>query len=267
MRSTSLALVLVLASSLFACRHAGGDPPDAAAGPLRVAAASDLADAFTEIGKAYEASSGTHVDLTFGSTGQLARQITEGAPYDVLAAANVSYVDDVVKKGACLGDTVQHYARGRIVVWASDAARLPRTLDGLRDPRFARIAIANPEHAPYGLAARQALQHAGLWSDLERRVVLGENVQQALAFARSGNADVAVVALSLVVHGPGAFLPVDPALHEPLVQALVACKGGASGGRTTAARRFVEFVASDPGRAVMRRYGFLLPGDALSPAE
>ena len=233
--------------------------------PLRVAAAADLADAFAEIGRDFTAKTGTKVDVSYGSTGLLSKQISEGAPFQVFAAANVSFVDDVVKKGSCLGDTKKTYARGRIVLWASDRSRLPATLEGLRDPKFAKIALANPEHAPYGMAAKQALTKAGLWKDIEPRAVFGENVQQTMTFAKSGNAEVAFIALSLAINAGGGALDIDPALHDPLDQAMVVCKGGAAAGPDTAARAFVEYVGSEAGRTTMRKYGFLLPGEALVP--
>lgn len=259
----AIAAVALLGAFAAGCGKSGGGDGSRRGEPLRVAAAADLALAFTEVGKAFEASSGKKVEFSFGSTGLLAKQISEGAPYDVLAAANVSYVDDVVRSGACLDETRALYARGRIVLWSSDRSKLPTGIEGLTDPRLVKIAIANPEHAPYGLAAKQALTKAGVWASVEPRAVYGENVQQTLMFAQSGNADVAVVALSLAVTLPGGYVAIDPALHEPLDQTIVVCKGGSSGGKPNEARAFVSYVGSEPGRAIMRKYGFLLPGEAL----
>ena len=234
---------------------------------MRVAAAADLAVAFAEMGTAFERSSGKKVEFSFGSTGLLAKQISEGAPYDVFAAANASFVDDVVRSNACLGDTKKLYARGRIVMWSSDTSKLPTSLEGLRDPKYVKIAIANPEHAPYGLAAQQAMTKAGMWAELKPRAVYGENVQQTMMFAKSGNADVAIVALSLAINAPGSYVAIDPDLHEQLDQTMIVCKGGSSGGKPNEARSFVEYVGSEPGRAIMRKYGFLLPGEALPPPK
>jgi molybdate transport system substrate-binding protein len=232
--------------------------------PLRIAAAADLALAFGEIEKGFTAKTGKKVEMSFGSTGLLAKQIAEGAPFDVFAAANISFVDDVVKGGACDASTKALYARGRIVVWSKDAAALPKGIDGLTDARYAKIAIANPEHAPYGRAAQEALTKAGVWKTLEPRMVHGENVQQTQVYARTGNADVAIVALSLAVTSDGAYLPIDAELHQPLDQALVICHGGIRT-KTNEAHAFVDYVGSPEGRAVMRKYGFLLPGEALPP--
>ena len=262
LRGLVVAGLAVAMPGLVACK--GGD--SARKGdPLRVAAAADLALAFKDVGDAFEKKTGKHVDFSFGSTGLLAKQILEGAPFDVFAAANVSFVDDVVKGGLCLGETRGLYAKGRIVLWAKDPWALPKDLTELKAPRYAKIALAHPEHAPYGRAAREALTHAGVWGSVQPRVVYGENVQQTLMFARSGNADIAVVALSLAITSPGNYVPIDPNLHEPLDQALVACKGGSRGAKTNEARAFIEFVASDEGRAIMRNFGFLLPNETIPP--
>lgn len=266
-------LIALVAFGPSACGKSSGSGTGPGTGtgrkgePLRVAAAADLAVAFGEVGAAFERSSGKKVEFSFGSTGLLAKQISEGAPYDVFAAANTTYVDDVVRAKACDESTKRLYARGRIVVWASDKAALPASIEGLRDPKFAKIALANPEHAPYGLAAQQAMTKSGVWGDLKPRAVYGENVQQTMMFAQSGNAEVAIVALSLAVNAGGGYLPIDAELHAPLDQAMVVCSGGAGGGKPNEARAFVEFVASEPGHAIMRRYGFLLPGEAVPTSK
>jgi len=244
------------------CGRAGGHARHG--DPLRVAAAADLGAAFKDVSEAFEKETGKKVETTFGSTGLLAKQIGEGAPFDVFAAANVSFVDDVVKKGACVEESKALYAQGRIVVWSKDPARLPTRLEELADPRYAHLSMANPEHAPYGRAAQQALKKVGAWDRASARVVYGENVQQAMMFAQTDNADVAIVALSLV-KGQGAYFAIDPALHDPLDQALVVCKGGSRGAKSNEARAFVEFVGSPAGRTIMRRYGFLLPGESTAP--
>jgi molybdate transport system substrate-binding protein len=266
-------LVAFVAIGAGACDRASGSGTGPGTGtgrkgePLRVAAAADLAVAFGEVGAAFEKSSGKKVEFSFGSTGLLAKQIAEGAPYDVFAAANTTYVDDVVRANACDESTKRLYARGRIVVWSSDKSALPATLEGLRDPKYAKVALANPEHAPYGLAAQQAMTKSGVWADVKPRAVYGENVQQTMMFAQSGNAEVAIVALSLAVNAGGGYLPIDSDLHAPLDQAMVVCKGGSGGGKPNEARSFVEFVASEPGHAIMRKYGFLLPGEAVPPSK
>jgi molybdate transport system substrate-binding protein len=258
-RRILLGLVAVLAATAACHRR----PGQAHAAEIAVAGAADLAFAFPELAAAFERDTGIRVIFTFGSTGQLAKQIVEGAPYDVFAAANVSYVDQVVREHACDGDTEALYARGRIAMWSKRGLVAPPTsLADLADPRFAKIAIANPEHAPYGKAAREALQRAGVWDAIAPRVVYGENVQQTLQFASSGNAEVALVALSLALATPdGVYVAIDPDAHAPLEQALVVCRRGRD---RSGALAFARYVNSPAGRAIMQRHGFLLPGEELA---
>jgi molybdate transport system substrate-binding protein len=252
--------LLFVFESLGACSRRAEDHGK----QLRVAAAADLKAAFGEVAGAFEKKTGSSVKASFGSTGLLAKQIQEGGPFDVFAAANVSYVDDVVKAAACDGSTKSLYARGRIVIWTSNKSTVvpPTSVADLKDPRFSKVAIANPDHAPYGKAAEQALEHAGVLDAVKPKLVLGENVQQTLQFAQTGNVDAAIVALSLaIVAENGAYVPVDESLHTPIDQALVVCKNG---GSVLAGREFAEFVSSADGRAIMKRYGFLLPGETLA---
>jgi molybdate transport system substrate-binding protein len=250
--------IVALAAALAAagCGFGGGDA-SAAEEELLVAAASDLRYAFEELGGLFEEETGTRVTFSFGSSGQLARQLIEGAPFDVFASANVSFVDEVVDAGRGDPATKATYALGRIVVWARDREL---RLEELGGESVGRVAIANPEHAPYGLAARQALESAGLWEPVEPKLVYGENVSDTHRLASSGNVDAAISALSLALapgdDGRWTLVPVH--LHEPLEQALVV---SAPDARAATARAFVDVVGSPAGREVMRSYGFLLPGD------
>jgi molybdate transport system substrate-binding protein len=224
---------------------------------VRVAAAADLARAFEELGKAFEAK--THITpvFSFDSSGLLAKRIDEGAPYGLFASAGKSYVDDVVKNGRCDASTMRPYARGRIVVWCPNGVQAPKTLADLADPRFKRIAIANPDHAPYGRAAKQALEKAGVWDQVQDRVKYGADVQATMQFAKAGAVDAAIVALSLaVVADGGTSLPIDQATYDPLDQQLIVC---GTGDEAAAARELADFINSPDGREVMTRYGFLLP--------
>ena len=223
--------------------------------PLRVAAASDLTEAWSELGTRFEAQTKIKVVFSFGSSGLLAKQIAEGAPFDVFAAANAGFVDTAVRAGACDGATAQRYAKGRIAAWSLEGP-LPN-LESLTDEKNKRIALANPEHAPYGKAAKEALQKAGLWEKLEPRIVYAENVRQALQQAATGNAEVALIAYSNVINRKdGVTLLVDEALYAPIEQSLVQCSRG---GQPDAAKRFVEFLKTDEAHELMKRSGFV-PG-------
>ena len=220
--------------------------------PLRVAAASDLTEAWTELGSRFEAETKIKVVFSFGSSGLLAKQLSEGAPFDVFAAANAGFVDTAVKAGACDGATAQRYAKGRIAAWSLEGP-LPN-LESIADEKNKRIALANPEHAPYGKAAKEALQKAGLWEKLEPRVVYAENVRQALQQAATGNAEVALVAYSNVINRKGGVtLLIDETLYAPIEQSLVRCTRG---GQPDAARRFVEFLSTPESLEFMKRSGF-----------
>lgn len=227
---------------------------------LTVAAAADLIPAFTEVGALFTQQTGIGVDFSFGSTGQLAQQIQQGAPIDLFAAANQSFIDQLEQAGRIIPDSRAIYAVGRLTLWTRSEGSLNLTgLADLTNPAITHIAIANPEHAPYGVAAREALQRAGLWEELQPKLVFGENVAQTLQFASSGNADVAIVALSLSVQGEGGrWLLLAEELHNPLIQALAVIEGTA---HEAEARRFSAFVNSEEGRTILRRYGFVLPGE------
>lgn len=228
---------------------------------LLVAGASDLRPAFEELGRQFTAATGTKVTFSFGSSGQLSQQVINGAPFDVYASADIGYVDDVLKAG--IGDraTRATYAFGRLALWvpARTQTRIFNVLD-LAERSFGRIAIANPEHAPYGVAAVQALQSARIYDLVSDRLVYGENVSDAYRLATSGNVDAALVSLSLVIanNNGGRFIVVPEDAHKPLQQVLVVI---AKGDRAFSAKAFVAMVTGTAGRDVMRKYGFLLPGD------
>ena len=238
-----------------------GAPDDRAASEeaLLVAAAADLQFAFTDLGEKFNQRTGQEVKFTFGSTGNLTTQIENGAPFDVLAAANIAYVDRLKERGLIILDTQQLYAQGRLVLAVNRAAGVqPAQLADLLDPSISRVAIANPAHAPYGQAAKEALQSAGLWDTLQPRLVLGENVRQTLQFVQTGDAPVGIVALSIaeVPEVTYTLLPTD--LYNPLTQAMAVINTTSN---EAAARAFLEFVNGPVGRSVMKEYGFLLPGE------
>ncbi|HET9044710.1 MAG TPA: molybdate ABC transporter substrate-binding protein [Burkholderiales bacterium] len=246
--------VLVLAA-LFA--------PPASADVARVAAASDLSFALEEIAAAFARETGHETRLTFGSSGNLARQIREGAPFDLFLSADESYVALLEKAGRTDGAGTP-YAIGRIVVFAPAGspvgvdAELAGVRSALAAGRLKRLAIANPDHAPYGRAAREALEHAGAWALARPRLALGENVSQAAQFALTGSVDAAIIAYSLVLtpafrdKGTHALLPEH--MHAPLRQRMVLLKGAG-----TAARELYVFIGSAKARPVLERYGFGIP--------
>ncbi len=245
-----LPAILLSTALIGGCKAPAPQPTE----PVQVAAAADLSLAFEEMGKLFESRGGQKVTFSFGASGALAKQLGQGAPFDLFAAANLAFVDSAVKAGACDGATKATYARGHIVVWSKQGGHAVHALADLQSPDIKHIAIANPEHAPYGKAAREALTRAGLWSALEPKIVQAENVRQALQFAQTGNADVAIVALSLVTKDDsGNALPIDPALHAPLEQTLVVCRHGKN---ADGARAFAKLVESSDGQALLKRYGF-----------
>ena len=250
-----LLVVTSLLISTLGCHRRGNEPV-----VVRVSAAADLSVAFEEVGKQFRAKTGIETQFTFGATGLLAGQIDHGAPADVFAAADTRFVDEVVKSGHCDGSTVAHYGTGRIVMWSkADGTPPPSRIEELTDPRFKRIAIANPEAAPYGRAARQALQRLGLWDQLSSRVIIAENVRQALQYAETGNVDVAIVAKSLAVtESNGTTVLIPDSAYDALDQALVVCGTGDAAAR---GKQFAKFVQSAEGHEILARYGFSMPGD------
>lgn len=253
MRLAVRGLLALVVAALPAC--GGGAPPIER---ITVAAASDLRPAFEAVAQQFTARSGTHVTFSFGSSGQLREQIVNGAPFDVFASANSAYVDDVIAAGRASPGTRADYGLGRLVLWGPRATLVPAGVPDLARPEFQRIAIANPVHAPYGVAAKQVLERAGVYDAVLPRLVYGENISDTLRIARSGNADVAIVALSLVIVTDDAYTLVPEGLHDPLRQTLVVT---ASGERKAAAAAFADFVTSSAGRRVMARYGFVVPAE------
>jgi molybdate transport system substrate-binding protein len=253
-------LAVVTALGLVACAK---EQPAAGSKVTKfsVSGASDLAKAFEELGAMWRVKTGIAPVFSFGSSGMIARQIKEGAPVDLYASANVQYVDDVIKAGRCDAASKTMYARGRLVIWSKRGGVAPATqLAELADARFKAIAIASPDHAPYGKAAKEALEKVGIWTQVAGRIKYGEDVRKTLQFAETGNVDAAIVALSLsIVTEGGTAVAIPPELHDPIDQALVACGTGPA---HDAAKAFGAYVGSPEGRAVMMKYGFILPGES-----
>jgi molybdate transport system substrate-binding protein len=224
---------------------------------LTVAAATDLTPAFEELGREFESSHKTKVVFVFGSTGMLTRQIENGAPMDLFAAANVSYIDQLEQKGLIIPDSKAIYGRGRITMWTPSGSTLRlQNISDLARPEVTRIAIANPDHAPYGLAARQAFEAAGIWDRVQPKLVYGDNVRQTLQYADTGNVEVAIVALSLSLQSNGRWSLIPEELHQPLDQGLGIMK---TTHNEEAARAFATFIVGPQGRGIMQKYGFSFP--------
>lgn len=256
-----LTLILLLATLSAGCSPASPAPTSAPA-ELTVAAAADLQFTFTEIGEFYEKETGSKVIFSFGSTGQLAQQIENGAPFDLFAAANISFVNDLAEKNLLVPDTVALYGRGRIVLAVNrDSGVSAIALEDLLSDSITHIAIANPEHAPYGVAAKEALISAGIWEKIENKIVYGENVRQTLQFIQTGDAQVGIVALSVANVPEVTWTLLDDSLHNPLDQALAVI---ASSSHQEEAKQFAAFINGETGRPIMQKYGFVLPGESIS---
>lgn len=224
---------------------------------LHVAAAADLIPAFEEIGRQFESAYKTKVVFSFGSTGLLTRQIENGAPMDVFAAASVDFIEQLEQKGLIIPGTKTVYARGRITLWAPKDSQLKiETLTDLKRAEVKRIAIANPDHAPYGMAAREALESAAVWDSVKAKLVYAENIRQTLQFAETGNVEVAIVALSLSKQTDGKWTMIPAELHKPINQGLAVIKGT---NNEEAARNFASFVSGSQGQAILAKYGFEQP--------
>ncbi|WP_143076130.1 molybdate ABC transporter substrate-binding protein [Stigmatella erecta] len=251
-----LGLALLLS---LACSNPHEPPASMAApAPARIAAAADLSVAFEEMGQAYEQLHHEKVTLIFGASGTLAKQLGQGAPYDAFYSANAAFVDETIAAGSCDASTKARYAQSHLVLWTrgKQADTAPRSLASLEDPRFVKISIANPEHAPYGRAAKEALEKSGLWEKLRPRLIHADNVKHALQFAQTGNADAAIVPLPLVLSlQDGQYTLLDKSFYTPVEQTSVFCKHG---GNPAGARRFAALVKSEQGRAIMQRHGFIL---------
>lgn len=249
---------LLVAVALVSCAPAAASSQTGRT--LTVAAAADLQFAFTEIGRLFQQEAGAKVTFTFGSSGNLAQQIENGAPVDLFASADEEYVRWLASRGAVLQDTVQLYALGRIALVSFKGGGVPplNRLEDLLKPEVKRVSLANPDHAPYGRAARDALVAAGLWEQLQPKVVYGENVRQALQFVQTGNAEAGVVALSIADVPEVSYVRVDESLYQPLRQSMAVVKGTR---QERLARDFAAFVNGPEGRPLMQRYGFALPGE------
>jgi molybdate transport system substrate-binding protein len=256
MTRTGLHVGLLVIAIVVAAAGTGqaADPP-----ALTIFGASDLTFALQELAPRFERAFGVRITLVLGSTGNLARQIEHGAPADLFFAVNERFVDDLVARGAAIPQTRALYAQGRIVLATPKAAGLRLyDLRALADPKVRRLAIANPQHAPYGKAAEEALRKAGVWDAVRPKLVYGENIRHALQFLQTGAAEAGIVALSVANVPEIDWVPIDPSLHDPLNQVVAVVRRSA---RPELALAFIHFVNGPEGRPLMKRFGFRLPGE------
>jgi molybdate transport system substrate-binding protein len=253
--------ILVLACLLASARTASGQT-------LRVAAASDLQFAMNDLASQFEKKTGTKVAVSYGSSGNFRAQIQNGAPFDLFFSADAQYPRQLVSAGVADGQSLSIYGQGRLVLWAPAGNNFHLAEKGfevLNDSRVEKIAIANPEHAPYGRAAVEALQKAGIYDQIRSKLVFGENISQAAQFAQSGSAQVGILALSLTFAesmkgGERWEVPAD--LYTPLQQAAVIITSSTN---RAAARSFLEFVKGEEGRKILAGYGLAPAGSAQRP--
>lgn len=256
-------LVAGLVLLLVACA-AGRDEARPTA-VVRVAAAADLRFAMVDLRQAFaQVQPGVEIAVTYGSSGQFFQQLQAGAPFDMFLSADLEYPRRLAAEGLARPEQVFSYAVGRLVLWAANDSPVDATkgLPGLLEHQARRVAIANPEHAPYGKAALAALKSAGVYDQVADRLVLGENVSQAAEFVLSGNADAGVIALSLALApemvGKGRFSEVPPEAYPPLEQGGVVLSQAPA---AQEAQEFRTFLLSAEGRSILQRYGFLEPSN------
>ena len=229
--------------------------------PLAIAAAADLQFALPEITAAYTKQTGNSAVVTYGSSGNLSSQIANGAPFDLLLSADASYPRQLISSGNANSNSLTFYARGSLAIWFGpnvEVGPAGPSVEALNLPSIQKIAIANPKHAPYGRAAEAALKSARVYDRVATKLVLGENIAQAVQFVDSGNAQAGLVALSLLIGskhaGAWKALPIDS--YPPLDQAAVITNRGE---QNKDSQKFIDFLKSPEVRAIFQRYGFRQP--------
>ena len=247
-------LVLVV---LTGCQPQSSETGQSRPPEIVVAAAANLTDAFAELGPRFTSKTGVRVVFSFGATADLAKQIENGAPFDVFAAADTEHIDKLEQKGVLTPGSRALYARGHLVMWIPPANSLKALrIEDIVAKEFDRIAIAKPDVAPYGRATVESLRVLGIWEQVEPKVIYAQNVSQAKQYASTGNAEVAFIPLALVPAGSGKYIEVDEALHRPILQSLGIV---GSSGNQVAARQFVEFLLSGDGQEIMVKRGYWKP--------
>jgi molybdate transport system substrate-binding protein len=222
---------------------------------LLVAAASSMKDVLEEAAVEFERQSGYKVHFSFGSSGLLAHEIEGGVPYDIYIAAGGNFIQELYHRKLLVPGTSKMVCRGRlvIVVRKDSAQKIGRLRDVVN---FPLIAIANPQHAPYGRAAQEALQNAGLWLGLQNRILYTERVADVLELVETGKAPIGIGAQSLKAKAHLEYIPVEEKLYTPPEAHIAIVKGA---GHKEAVKAFINFLVSDKGKAILKGYGFLVP--------
>lgn len=260
MNSLKLKLIFALCVSLFCVGCAASETKNNAkqTSEINVAAAANLTEAFKDMAEKFTAQTGIKVTYTFGATANLSKQIENGAPFDVFAAADVRHIDELDRKNLLTPNTRAIYARGELVLWLPSSSNLKiEKTDDLKRGDVQRVithlAVATPDAAPYGGAGIETLRALNVWENFESKIVYAPNVAEAKQFAASGNADAAFVPRALVKTGEGRAIETEENLHQPIDQAIGIVKASS---KQEAARRFVDFVLSNEGRSILARYGY-----------
>lgn len=238
---------LALFTALMAPAHAG---------EAKIAVAANFTEAAKEIGEAFNAATGHRPIFSFGSTGQLYAQITQGAPFEVFLAADRERPQKAAAEGYAVPESLFTYAVGRIVLYSAGET-LVNGEETLKANAFRKIAIANPATAPYGAAAVETMQALGVYDALKAKVVQGASIAQAYQFVATGNAELGFVALSqIAAHDNGSRWIVPENLHAPIAQDAVLLKTGEG---EEAAEAFIAFLKGPAARAIIERYGYGVP--------
>ena len=247
---------------LVVCAALGATPAAQPPAGIAVAAASDLHSLLPELARRFERETGIKTTVSFGSSGNVFAQIQNGAPFDVFMSADIDYPRRLVTSGHADADTLRAYATGRLVLWTRHASGIDVApgLKAVADARVRRIAIANPKVAPYGRAAVAALQHEGLYEQVQPKLVLGDNISQTAQLVESGNADVGILAMSLALApemaASGSYAEIPPATHPPIEQGAVVLTASKN---KDAARRFLATLERADTLDLLRRFGFTPP--------
>jgi molybdate transport system substrate-binding protein len=244
--------------------------PAAPTQTISIAAAADLVFCLDALDVEFKkAHPDADLKVSSGSSGNFFAQIQNGAPFDVFLSADMKYPRDLVSAGLADAGTLTPYALGRIVLWTTNPhVDLAAGLNIVRDGSIKKFAIANPDHAPYGRAAKEALEHEKLWDAVQSKLVVGENIAQTAQFVQTGNADAGIVALSLVLapatKGMGKYVEIPDSFHTPLEQGLVITHHGMG---NPLAAEYLEFLRSGAARAIFDEYGFRLPAGGTAPIK